>query len=196
VGVLGHGLNKIYPAAHQKEADSMCENGGLLTEYSSNTKLSPELFPMRNRIVAGLADALIVIEAAKKGGALITAQFAFGYNRDVFALPGRVGDPFSEGCNNLIKQQRAHLLQSAKDIEYIMRWEKDETIKPVQKQLFIELTEEEQQIYQYLEGQGSVGIETLMIDLNLSGSTLASRLLQLELKGVVRAFPGKKYSVT
>jgi DNA processing protein len=196
VGVLGHGLNKIYPASHRKDATLMCENGGLLTEYSSNTKLSPELFPMRNRIVAGLADALIVIEAAEKGGALITAEFAFGYNRDVFALPGRVGDTYSTGCNNLIKQQKAHLLQSAKDIEYIMRWEKNEAINTVQKQLFIELTEEEQQLYDYLQGQGTVGMEALMIDLNLPGSVLASRLLQLELKGVVRAFPGKKYSAT
>ena len=196
VGVLGHGLNKIYPASHQNDAKAMCEKGGLLTEFSSTTKLSPDLFPMRNRIVAGLADALIVIEAAQKGGALITAEFAFGYNRDVFALPGRVGDRYSEGCNALIKQQKAHLLQSAKDIEYIMRWETNDQPKPVQKQMFFELTQEEQQIYDYLQGQGSVGMETLMVDLNLPGSTLASRLLQLELKGVVRAFPGKKYSVT
>jgi len=196
VGVLGHGLNKIYPAAHRKEAEMMCENGGLLTEFPSNVKVSPELFPMRNRIVAGLADTLVVIEAAKKGGALITAEFAFGYNRDIFALPGRVGDRYSEGCNHLIKQQKAHLLQSAKDIEYIMRWEQREAPRSVQKQMFIELTDEEQQIYDYLQGQGTVGMETLMIDLNLPGSALASRLLQLELKGVVLAIPGKKYSVT
>lgn len=195
VGVLGHGLNKIYPAAHRSDADQMCENGGLLTEFPTNVKLVPELFPMRNRIVAALADATIVVEAAAKGGALITAQFAFGYNRDVFALPGRVGDRYSEGCNNLIKQQKAHLLQSVKDIEYIMRWDAMETERTVQKQLFVELTSEEQELYDYLENQKTVGMETLMVDLGLPGSILASRLLQMELKGIVRAYPGKKYSL-
>ena len=125
VGVLGHGLDKLYPAQNRSTAEKMIENGGLLTEYPSGTKPDRENFPQRNRIVAGMADATIVVEAGIKGGALITAEIANSYNRDVFAFPGRIGDDYSEGCNFLIRHNKASLLMSAADLAYSLGWEKD-----------------------------------------------------------------------
>ncbi|MBN1251770.1 MAG: DNA-processing protein DprA, partial [Bacteroidales bacterium] len=137
VAVLGHGLDIIYPAAHKNYAKEILQNGALLSEFSSNSKLDPSNFVKRNRIIAGMSDATIVVESAKKGGSLITAELANSYNRDVFAFPGRINDKFSEGCNLLIKTNRAALIESYKDIEYILGWEKKDK-KAVQGKLFIE----------------------------------------------------------
>ena len=131
VGVMGHGLDRIYPQAHRATAEKMLLNGGLLTEYISNTNPDKENFPARNRIIAGISDGVIVVEAAKKGGALITAYIADSYNRDVFAVPGRLNDPYSEGCNRLIKTNKAVLIESAADIEYIMGWDDDVNKKKI-----------------------------------------------------------------
>ena len=141
IGVLGHGLKTIYPSSHRLVAERMLQCGGLLTEYTSDIGPEREHFPMRNRIVAGLADALIVVETAKKGGSIITAELANQYNKDVFAVPGRLKDANSKGCNHLIKSHKAALIESAEDIAYVMRWESSKEQRMVQQALFAELTE-------------------------------------------------------
>lgn len=195
-GVLAHGLDRIYPSAHRSTAEKMLEEGGLITEFLSGTKPDKENFPKRNRIVAGLCDAVIVIEAAKKGGALITANIANSYNRDVFALPGRTNDIYSEGCNHLIKTNQASLITSAADLEYLMGWEKVEVkTKNVQKKLFLELSEEEKSIITLLNEKGKQDIDSININSNLQVSKIAATLLNLEFKGVVKSLPGKVYEL-
>jgi len=145
IGVIAHGLNQVYPKVHKKYVAKMEENGGFLTEFWSTSNPEKENFVKRNRIVAGMSEATIVIESAEKGGSLITANLANDYNRDVFAVPGRITDKFSQGCNNLIKTQRANLLTSAADLIYILNWELEHKDKKViQKQLFVSLDREEQ----------------------------------------------------
>ncbi|MCB0632037.1 MAG: DNA-processing protein DprA [Saprospiraceae bacterium] len=195
LGVLGHGLARIYPAGHRTVARQMCEQGGLLSEYTSITQPEREHFPMRNRIVAGLCDALIVVETARKGGSMITANFANDYNKDVFAFPGRRNDPHSEGCNLLIKSHRAALIESAEDIAYVMRWEENDQNRPIQTQLFIELSTEEKLIVDLLREQDTVGIDRLTLATQLKGSTLATLLLNLEFKGMIKTLPGKRYAL-
>lgn len=197
VGVLGHGLNMLYPQTHKATAEKMMKNGGLLTDFSSDSKFIPENFPKRNRIVAGLSDAVIIVEAAKEGGALITADIANSYNRDVFAFPGRVGDQYSEGCNNFIKTNRAALIQSAKDLVYIMGWEekKEKKNQNIQKQLFVELSNEEKLIVDFLNTSESVSVDMLSLKLNLPASKTAAVLLNLEFMGVIRCLPGKIYQL-
>lgn len=196
VGVLGHGLDQVYPATHHSVAEKMLKNGGLLTEFTSHTKPDKENFPMRNRIIAGLCDALIVVETAIKGGSMITAQIANNYNKDVFAVPGRLRDKFSQGCNNLIKTNRAALLESIDDIAYIMRWDADTGKQAKQQQLFIELTEQERLLVDLMQTLEEAGIDRLMHELQLSTSAVAALLLELEFKGVVRSLPGKRYVLT
>lgn len=192
VAVLAHGLDRIYPAIHKKEAEKMQANGGLLTDFWSGTKPDRENFVKRNRIVAGLSQATLVIESAEKGGSLITADLANSYNRDVFAVPGRVTDAFSMGCNNLIKTNRASVLTSVKDLAYILNWEKEETQqKSVQKQLFIDLTDEETKIYDYLLKEGKQQLDIIALHCNYPIHKTASLLLNLELKSVARPLPGK-----
>ena len=197
IGVLGHGHDMIYPSLHLAISKKMLDQGGLLTDFRSNSKFMPENFPRRNRIVAGMVDAILVVEAAKKGGALITAEIANSYNRDVFAVPGRVGDMFSEGCNNLIKTNKAVIVTSAKDIMYIMAWQQKENKKAVnvQKQLFLELSEDEKKIVDVLNGEGSVGVDMIGISAGLPVSKTAAVLLNLELMGIIKSLPGKKYQL-
>jgi DNA processing protein len=196
VGVLGHGLDRIYPGVHRSTAEKMLQNGGLITEFISNTKPDRENFPMRNRIIAGLSDAVIVVEAAETGGALITADIANSYNRDVFALPGRINDEYSSGCNKLIKINKAALIQSAKDLVYIMGWEAEPEKKAaVQKQLFVELTREEEKIIAILKADPETGIDMLAIQAEMSMSKLSAVLLNLEFKGIVKCLPGKRYKL-
>ena len=198
IGVFAHGLDDVYPGVHNSTAQKMISQGGLLTEFPSDTNPDAENFPKRNRIVAGLSDAVIVIEAGKKGGALITAELGNSYNRDVFAFPGRVGDEFSEGCNNLIKTNRAALIQSAKDLEYIMGWESSENtsgVKNVQKQLFVDLHPDEEIIVKVLKEKGKVGIDELSILSDMPMSKTATVLLTLEFSGLVRSLPGKVYQL-
>lgn len=196
IGVLGHGLDRIYPALHRSVAEKMIERGGLLTEFPSQTNPDRQNFPKRNRIIAGMADATIVIEAAKKGGALITAEIANSYNRDVFALPGRVDDEFSEGCNFLIKTNRANLITSAKDIEYIMGWQNDQQKQNnKQTKLFVDLNPEEKLIFDAIQSQQSISIDDLQVKLNMPQSKLAMLLLGLEMQSVIISLPGKIYRV-
>jgi DNA processing protein len=196
IGVLAHGLDRIYPQVHSNIARKMILNGGLITEHISGADPDRENFPKRNRIIAGLCDAVIVVEAAKKGGALITADIANSYNRDVFALPGRIDDTCSEGCNMLIKSNRAALLQTPEDIRYIMGWD-DDTTKKIknQRSLFIELKEEEKLLVNFIEEKQKAEIDSIVIHSGMQPSKVASLLLNLEFAGVIRCLPGKRYEL-
>jgi len=193
IGVTAHGLDRLYPSQHKTVAKQMLNNGGLVSEFISGTKPDRENFPKRNRIVAGLADAIIVIESSKKGGSLITAELGNSYNRDVFALPGRITDTQSEGCNALIKQNKAHLLHSVKDLEYIMGWNAQESQKKTQQQLFVDLNIEEQLIFDILKKQDKINIDELALEAKLPMSKTASLLLELEFNNLVKSLPGKMY---
>ncbi len=193
VGVLGHGLDRIYPPLNKPLARKMLEQkGGLLSDFTSETQPDRENFPKRNRIIAGLVDAIIVIEAAKTGGALITANIANSYNRDVFAVPGRTKDTYSQGCNHLIKIHKANLIESAADIEYIMQWESEPSkAKNKQQQLFIELEPDEKIITDLMAENGEASFDYLVSKSGFSFSKTSSVLLNLEFKGAVRTLPGK-----
>lgn len=196
VGVLAHGLNKIYPPQHRNTAVEMLGQGGLLTEYTSTQAIHRGFFLARNRIVAGIADAVVVIESGVKGGSLFTATIAGDYHRDVFALPGRVGDISSMGCNNLIRQNKAALLTSADDLIEAMGWSdrressKQTTLSAVQE---VELTPAEQAIMQYLAHHGEGQINRMAVEMNTLIATLSATLVELEFKGCVVAFPGGVY---
>jgi DNA processing protein len=194
IGVLAHGLNQIYPKTHKKYVAKMDQNGGFMTEFWSHSNPDKENFVRRNRIVAGMSEATIVIESAEKGGSLITANIANDYNRDVFAVPGRISDKYSQGCNDLIKTQRAHLLTSAADLVYILNWELDtKKPQPVQKQLFVSLNNDEQKIYDYLQKNGKRLLDVIALDCEFPIFKISSVLLNMELKGVVRPLPGKLF---
>ena len=192
VAVLAHGLDRVYPSRHQKEALKMQENGGLLTDFWSGNKPERANFVKRNRIVAGISQATIVVESASKGGSLITADLANSYNRDVFALPGRVSDLYSKGCNNLIKINKAALLQSGKDLAYLLNWEKVR-VKEIQKQLFVELDDNETLIYNYLLKEGKQSLDVIALHNHLPIFKVSSILMNLELKAVVRPLHGKLF---
>lgn len=195
VGVLAHGLDRIYPQQNKSLSEKMLEQGGLVTDFKSNTIPDRENFPKRNRIVAGLCDALIVIESAKRGGALITANIANSYSRDVFAVPGKVNDKYSEGCNFLVKTNKASLMQSAEDIKYIMNWLSD-TPKTKQTKLFRELSEEEQAVLDILKKHDECSIDFIVLNSKLSSSKIAAILLTLEFDGMVKSLPGKMFKLT
>lgn len=196
VGVLGHGLDRLYPALHRKLADDMVAGGGgLITEFMSKTTPDRENFPRRNRIVAGMVDAVVVVESARKGGALITAGLANSYNRDVFAVPGRLTDHFSTGCNFLIKANKAALLQSADDIGYLMGWDDRRTTANQQTALFVEMSAEEKTLYELLRQAGTLGIDKLVIQSGMNPSHVAAALLNLEFNTLIRCLPGKQYRV-
>ena len=194
IGVLAHGLNQIYPKSHKKYVAKMEQNGGFLTEFWSNSNPDKENFVRRNRIVAGMSEATIVIESAEKGGSLITANIANDYSRDVFAVPGRTSDKYSQGCNDLIKTQRANLLTSAADLVYCLNWElKLKEAKSIQKQLFVSLDYEEQKIYDYLQKTGKQLLDIIALECDFPIFKISSILLNMELKGVVRPLPGKLF---
>jgi DNA processing protein len=196
IGVLAHGLNQIYPKTHKKYVAKMEENGGFLTEFWSTSNPEKENFVKRNRIVAGISEATIVIESAEKGGSLITAMMANDYNRDVFAVPGRTTDKFSQGCINLIKTQRANLMTSAADLIYILNWEiaaLKRNDKVVQKQLFVSLDKDEQKIYDYLQKTGKQVLDIIALECDFPIFRVSTLLLNMELKGVIRPLPGKLF---
>jgi DNA processing protein len=196
VGVLGHGLDRIYPYLNKSLAEKMMDHGGLITEFMSKTIPDRENFPKRNRIIAGMSDATLVVEAAKRGGALITAEIANSYNRDVFSVPGRIGDTWSEGCNFLIKTNKANLVQSAQDILYIMGWQSSPNLKPkIQRELFIELSPDEEIIVDILRMEDSMGIDDICLKSKLQMSKVSSTLLNLEFQGLVRVLPGMVYKL-
>lgn len=195
LGVLAHGLHLLYPPQHLSVAREMLKQGGLLSEYPSHTPPDRERFPMRNRIIAGLCDALIVVETKRRGGSMISAQMANDYNRDVFAVPGRPKDKCAEGCNLLIKSHRASLIESVEDLAYVMRWEESGKSIGVQQQLFMDLSEEEETVMQLLREQELINIDQLTQQLQRSNSQVATLLLELEFKGAIRSLPGKRYMV-
>jgi DNA processing protein len=196
VAVLAHGLDRIYPSQNKGLAKEIIKQGGLLTDFRSNTNPDKQNFPKRNRIVAGMSDAVIVVETGIKGGSLITAELSNGYNRDVFAIPWRTGDTKSEGCNYLIKNNKASLITTADDILENMGWK--EYKKPVikkQRELFIELTDNEKIIVNILQQQEQVNIDEMYIRSGLSSSSVAAALLTLEMQNVVSVLPGKMYKL-
>jgi DNA processing protein len=197
IGVVAHGLNQIYPKSHKKYVSKMEENGGFMTEFWSTSNPEKENFVKRNRIVAGMCEATIVIESGERGGSLITANFANEYNRDVFAVPGRVSDKYSQGCNNLIKTQRANVLTSAADILYMLNWDLEEKMSKngIQKQLFVALEPEEQYVYDYLLKIGKQPLDIIALACGMQVYKLSSILLNMELKGCIRPLPGKLFEV-
>ena len=196
VAVVAHGLDRVYPSVHTSVSKEMEKSGGMLTEFTTGNKPDRENFPKRNRIVAGLSEATVVVEAAKKGGALITAELASSYNRDVFAVPGRLTDRYSEGCNHLIKTNQASLIQSAKDIEYLLGWQAPEQKKKVvQKPIFIDLDPNETKIVAMLQEHQPIQLDLLGMKLNWPVSKVFPVLTVLELKGVVRGKPGRVFEL-
>lgn len=198
VGVLAHGLDQIYPSHHRDTAKQMVAHGGLLTEYTTQTEPLPNNFRQRNRIVAGMADATIVVESAYKGGALITARIAQDYGRDVFAFPGAVGAPYSEGCNLLIRDNKAGLITTADDLVAAMGWPsaaQQEQVRDagIERQLFPDLTPEEQAIVTLLKQTNDLQLNILSVKTNIPIGQLTALLFQLEMKGVVKPLAGGTY---
>lgn len=194
IACLAHGFEQMYPKVHKKYSSKIKENGGFLTEFWSNDAFDRTNFLRRNRIIAGISEATIVIESAEKGGSLVTADIANSYNREVFAVPGRTSDSQSEGCNNLIKTQQARLLTCAADIIYMLGWKLDEkAVKSSQPELFVSLTEEETIVHEYLKQHDKVVLDEIAVHCSLPTYKVATLLLSLELKGVVRPIPGKLF---
>jgi len=196
IGVLGNGLKTIYPSIHRSTAEAMLRNGGLLTDFLSDALPERNNFIKRNRIIAGLCDATLVVESGSKGGALITADIAASYNRDVFAVPGRPGDQWSSGCNNLIKSNKAALTESSDDIEYFLNWKSEKSKPPVQRTLFSEMNDSEKQIYELLSKESEMNIDTICRSLDLPVHKLSPLLLQMEFKGLLKFYPGNIYRTT
>jgi len=196
VGVLGHGLDRIYPATHRELAAKMLTKGGLLTEFLPGTNPDRENFPKRNRIIAGMSDVTVVVEASIKGGALITAEIANSYNRDVYAFPGRINDEFSEGCNFLIKTNRAGLINSPKDLIYYLGWDEQTTKSKssVQVQLPLSLNKDERAVCEALL-PAALPVDELSLKTNMAQSKLAVILLTLEMQGIIMALPGKLFKL-
>lgn len=194
VAVLAHGLDRIYPYVHRKTAADMLHEGGLLTEFLTGTEPERYNFISRNRIVAGMSDAVVVVESGTKGGSLITADLANGYNRECFAVPGRTSDEQSAGCNRLIRDNKAALVQNAEEFVQAMGWSVVSAgQKPVQRQLFQELTEEESLITQLLARHGDLSINTLTVESNIPIQRLSALLFEMEMKGLIKALAGNLY---
>jgi DNA processing protein len=193
VAVLAHGLHRISPSDHKKEANEIISNGALITEYSTFHAAEPSNFISRNRIVAGLCDALVVVESDKKGGSLSTAEFANSYNREVFAVPGRVEDRFSLGCNNLIHSNQAYMIRNADDLlNYFNLKNKPKTIQP---KLFIDLEPDESLIYDLLRKEGKLQIDSIAEKTQMPIFKLNGLLLNMELKGILKPLPGKFFEI-
>jgi len=193
VGVMAHGLDRIYPPQNKSLAKQMTTQGGLLTDFKSGTNPDKQNFPKRNRIVAGICDALLVIESAQRGGSLITAELANSYNKDVFAIPGRTTDTKSAGCNYLVKNNKASLITCADDLLHFMNWNEKQKPAVKQRELFIELSPEEKIITNILRSAENCSIDELYLKSGLSSSAAAQALLMLEMQGVLVSLPGKMY---
>lgn len=192
IGVLAHGLDRIYPGAHRQTAIEMLQQGGLLTDYPSGTNPDRPNFVKRNRIVAGLADATLVVESAAKGGSLITADIAFSYNRDVFAFPGKTTDPHSSGCNKLIRLNKAALITCAADLISAMCWEKTNNV-PTQTELMFQDDEHPDPVLSFIRQKKEAHINELSIELGIAISDLSVKLFELEMEGRIKALPGGRY---
>jgi DNA processing protein len=195
IAVLAHGFEQIYPKVHKKYINQLNENGGFLTEFWSEEDPLRENFLKRNRIVAGISKATVIIESAEKGGSLVTADIANSYDKDVFAVPGRTTDIYSKGCNNLIKNNQANVLTSSKDIVKMLNWDLNEKPKIIQKQLFLELNEKEQKIYDLLHEKGQQLLDVISLECNIPIYQLSSILLQMELKEITKPLPGKMFEL-
>ena len=195
VAVLAHGFEEIYPKVHKKYVSQIMEQGAFITDFWHNETPLRENFLKRNRIVAGIAEATVIIESAEKGGSLVTADIANSYSRDVFAVPGRTTDILSKGCNNLIKRNQAAILTSATDIIEMLNWkiEQEAGSKVIQKQLFIELDEQEQEIYDYLLKNGKEMLDVISLHCKMPIHKTTAILFNLEMKGVVKPLPGKLF---
>jgi len=196
IGCLAHGLNQIYPKTHKRYMTEVEEHGGFLTDFWSTDPFDRNNFLKRNRIIAGMSEATVVIESAEKGGSLVTADIAYSYGKDVFAVPGRATDSQSIGCNNLIKTQQAHLLSNPMDISYMLNWKLDNNEKPaIQKQLFVELNADEKSIYNFLKGNDRQLLDVIAKACELPVFKVAGILLTMELKGLTRPLPGKLFEL-
>ncbi|MBK7959635.1 MAG: DNA-protecting protein DprA [Bacteroidetes bacterium] len=196
IAVMGTGLNSIYPATHRKYAVEIVQNGGLLTEFTTRSKIVPANFPMRNRIIAGLSDVTLVVETKTKGGSVITANIANSYNREVVALPGKVGEETSEGCNFLIKTYKAQMVESAADLLNYMDWGNTlKKKKAVQREFNFEGNDQEKKVYEIIQNNRGIEIDKLCYLSELTGSAIAGILLEMELNNIVRPLPGKKYEL-
>ncbi len=195
IACLAHGLNQIYPKDHKKHTESIEANGGFLTEAWSSDVLDKNNFLKRNRIIAGLSEATVVVESGVRGGSLNTAEIALSYNREVFAVPGRVTDLLSQGCINLIKNYKAHTLSEAVDIIYELNWEIESQKKSIQTQLFIDLDEDEKKIYNFLKDKEKELLDIIAIECGFPVFRVATLLMNMELKGVIRPLPGKQFQL-
>lgn len=198
VGVLAHGVDYLYPTRHKQTADEMVKKGGLLTEFLTQTNADKVNFVRRNRIVAGISDACVVVESAAHGGGLITASLARTYNREVFAFPGNVGSQYSEGCNNLIRDNVAGLISNADDFVKSMNWDDDVKLQRAQqvgieRQLFPDLSTEERQVVSALKKHNDLQINMLSVQADIPIAHLTAILFSLEMKGVLKALPGGMY---
>ena len=193
VGVLAHGLDTIYPSQHTNIAKEMLYNGGLLTEFPRFTKPDKHNFPRRNRIVAGMADGTIVIETAAKGGSMITAELTYDYNRDLFAIPGRITDGKSMGCNKLIQQNKAVIFTTTEQMMEVLGWQQKKITAKKQRELFVDLTKDEQTIANILQSKELVHIDEIYLTSGLSSSSVAVAMLNLELQNILACLPGKLY---
>lgn len=191
IGVMASGMKHVYPSDHKLMVKEILKNGGILTEFPYNALAKREHFPMRNRIVAAMVDAVVVVESASKGGSLITAEFANQYNKDVFAFPGRFNDSRAQGCNGLIKKHKAHMIETVDDLVYILRWNEKPTVKQIS--LFENLSLDEQKIVHYLKHYGETHIDKLTKEIESPIGKLQSQILNLELKGILKSLPGKRY---
>jgi len=193
VGVLAHGADTIYPPSSRPVASQMFKHGGVVTEFMSSTIPNRENFPTRNRIIAGMCDALIVVESKSRGGSMISADIAYGYNREVYAVPGKATDKLSEGCNNLIKFQKAVMVTSGKDVAREMSWDKSQKKPAAQPELFPTLSSNEKKVLDIIMSNSQIGVDSIMLETGLNSSVLASILLSLEFSGLVRPLPGKTF---
>jgi DNA processing protein len=196
IAILGNALDTIYPSENRELYHKILDKGGaFVSEFNLGVGPEKTNFPMRNRIIAAMSDALIVVESKNKGGSMITAEFANDFNKDVFAIPGRPEDVYSAGCNALIKRNKAHLLETIEDLIYIMRWDVIDSKKHIQTSLFIDLSNEEQTLYELLSTNKDQSIDDLCYKTQMTVSAVSSLLLSMEFKGVIRSLPGKMYSL-
>lgn len=195
IGILAHGLDRIYPNQHQNLAKKMLECGGLLTEFPSKTNPDRENFPKRNRIVAGLADVLVLPETAIKGGARITAEIAYSYNKEIMAVPGRVSDYYSQGCNYLIQDQKANMITCAADLISLMGWEQKPS-KTNKVDLFSQLSEKDAKLVIFIRDKVKISLDEMAFELQLDPGVLALQLLELEFSGFIRSLPGKVFEIS
>lgn len=195
IGVLAHGLKTTYPSVHRTTATAIKENGGLITDFLSDALPERNNFLKRNRIIAGLSDATLVVESGIKGGALITADIANSYNRDVFAVPGRPGDQWSAGCNSLIKNNKAALVENSEDIEFFLNWKPSGAKIPVQRTLFNEMGDSEKLIYEELNRNGEMNIDFICRAVEIPVYKLSALLLQMEFNGIIKCYPGNLYRI-